>query len=191
MIKKYVLFGTRGSYHHQVAMAVFGEIDSSGLIFVDTFEKVVEHVGKGAYSVLATKNSTIGVVAQNHKLLEKNLDKLEIIEYFDLPIQHCLVGLKNSNLDAIKIVYSHPAALGQCKNWLAKNLPQATLQLASDTAAAVEKVVSAKDPTLAAISSSFAAEIHGAFILADNCSDLEKNTTSFAVLKPKLLERKK
>ena len=99
MIKKYVLFGTRGSYHHQVAMAVFGEIDSSGLIFVDTFEKVVEHVMKGAYSVLAIQNSTIGAVAQNRQLLEKNSDKLEIIEYFDLPIQHCLVGLKNSNLD--------------------------------------------------------------------------------------------
>ncbi|MCV4601036.1 hypothetical protein OFC63_33955, partial [Escherichia coli] len=79
-------------------------------------------------------------------------------EHF-LRVRHQLLAAKGATLDTVKRVLSHTQALGQCRRKLIqlglKPVPEA------DTAGSARIVSEAKDPALAAIASSLAAEIYG------------------------------
>ena len=40
------------------------------------------------------------------------------------PVSYCLAAGREIALDEITMVFSHPQALGQCKHWVATNLPK-------------------------------------------------------------------
>jgi chorismate mutase/prephenate dehydratase len=80
----------------------------------------------------------------------------------------------------IRRVYSKPQALSQCRNWLAKNLPQALWKEVSSTATAAE--LAQHEPGAAAIASRQAAVKYGLRILFDNIEDSPYNETRFAVI---------
>ncbi|MGH7224254.1 MAG: prephenate dehydratase, partial [Gemmataceae bacterium] len=80
----------------------------------------------------------------------------------------------------IRRVYSKPQALSQCRNWLAKNLPQALWKEVSSTATAAE--LAQREPGAAAIASRQAAVKYGLRILFDNIEDSPYNETRFAII---------
>jgi chorismate mutase/prephenate dehydratase len=80
----------------------------------------------------------------------------------------------------IRRVYSKPQALSQCRNWLAKNLPQALWKEVSSTATAAE--LAQHEPGAAAIASRQAAVKYGLRILFDNIEDSPYNETRFAII---------
>ena len=63
---------------------------------------------------------------------------LKICAQVYLPIEHCLIA--QSPLEAIKEVHSKDQALGQCREWLRRNLPNAELVESHSTASAVDVV---------------------------------------------------
>ena len=100
------------------------------------------------------------------------------------PVSYCLAAGRQVALDEITVVRSHPQALGQCKNWLAKHLPQAATVPAISTADAVREAAEDERGILAAIGPRLAARRYGAVMLAEDLEDDPGNATRFAWLAP-------
>lgn len=105
----------------------------------------------------------------------------------DLHIQHAIVRpIANTlithaaSLDQIKIIYSHPQALGQCQQWLQQQLPWAEQRLMTSTTEGLVYVQ--KDKTAAAIAAPWAASLHNLPILATDIQDFAHNCTRFWIL---------
>jgi prephenate dehydratase len=107
-------------------------------------------------------------VAETHDLLHDRA--LSIVAEAVLPIRHCLAGPARVALDRIRVVRSHPSALEQCRQLLAR-LPGAAVVAAATTADAAREAAAAGDPTVAAIASAEAASLYGLVTLADDVGD--------------------
>ena len=94
-------------------------------------------------------------------------------------INHSLMS-RTTDLAQVKLVYSHPQALAQCRRWLEKNLPGAELVETVSTSAAAIKAAEQADS--AAVGSRLASESLGLNLLAENIQDNSGNTTRFLVL---------
>jgi chorismate mutase/prephenate dehydratase len=103
---------------------------------------------------------------------------LKICSELYLPISECL--LSKVPRERIEKVYSHPQVLGQCRQWLQREMSGVDVIPAASTARAAE--VAAKEENAAALASRLAAEIYGLDILESDVQDLSGNTTRFLVL---------
>lgn len=144
--------------------------------FDDVFEAVES--GKAELGLIPVENSQAGRVAEIHNILPHT--KLHIVgEYFQ-KIEHQLVGVKGAKLEEVKVAYSHPQALMQCRENLRKLKIKG--ESYSNTAAAAKDVAAWGDKSKAAISSKLAAELYGLDILKPNIEDSDTNTTVFAAV---------
>jgi chorismate mutase/prephenate dehydratase len=132
--------------------------------------------GEADYGVVPVENSTQGTVISTLDMLVES--ELTIVAQIYLDIAHCLIS--QSPLEQIRSVHSKDNALGQCRQWLARMLPGVELVESASTAASVE--LAAKDPTVAAIASSIAAELYGVPIVHENVMDRQNNVTRFLVI---------
>ena len=82
----------------------------------------------------------------------------------------------------VRVVYSHPQALVECRDYLARNLPQAEQRPSASTAAALDDMERSEQPA-AAICSKRAAEGR-AEIIDFRIQDRPDNSTRFIVLVP-------
>jgi len=89
---------------------------------------------------------------------------------------------KGAKLDGIKTVFSQGPALGQCRKIIRER--KLTAQNWHDTAGSARHVAELKDPSVAAIASSLAAEIYGLEVLAANVEDESYNMTRFLIMAP-------
>lgn len=80
----------------------------------------------------------------------------------------------------IREVHSKPQALSQCRNWLARHLPDAQSIPAASTTAAAQRAL--QQPEVAAVASRAAGEALGLKLLAENIEDRPDNVTRFAVI---------
>lgn len=168
--------GPPGTFSHQAALAVFGSATEylPRVNFTDVFADV--HAGNVDCGVVPIENSTEGIVQQNLDLLAESESR--ICGEVTIPVAHhlmarCLIG-------EVRTVYSHPQTEGQCRRWLAENLPgREVVMVTSNTKSA--ELAAAEDGT-AAISPRLAAEIYGLNILAENIQDLGSNYTRFFVI---------
>ena len=85
-----------------------------------------------------------------------------------------------SPLEVIKEVHSKDQALGQCRDWLRRNLPDAVWVESHSTASAV--AVAKERPEVAAIAGAIASETHGVPILQRGIQDNSENVTRFLVV---------
>ncbi|MFA5257046.1 MAG: prephenate dehydratase [Opitutales bacterium] len=168
--------GPEGTYTHQAAMKQFGSSCnySKSRVVPDVFAAVKR--GDADYGLVPVENSTQGTVLGTLDTLVES--DLQITAQVYLEINHYLVSL--SPLSDIKTVFSKDNALGQCRIWLSKMLPEAE-QIACDSTAAA--VVHARDnPGTAAIGSRIAAEMYNVPIVAENIADVGENVTRFIVI---------
>lgn len=102
------------------------------------------------------------------------------------PVHHCLVARESIELDAVRVVLSHPQATAQCAEFLRRELPRAEIRTSSSTAEAVRAVAAGEDgePGRAALGSRAAAERYGAAVLRADVEDVAGNETRFAWLGP-------
>jgi chorismate mutase/prephenate dehydratase len=82
--------------------------------------------------------------------------------------------------ERIEKVYSHPQVLGQCRQWLQREMSGVDLIPVASTARAAE--LAAREENTAALASHLAAEIYGLNILESDVQDMSGNTTRFLVL---------
>jgi prephenate dehydratase len=128
--------------------------------------------------IIPVENSLIGRIADIHHLLPDS--GLHIVGEHFLPIRHQLLGLKGARLDTITDVYSQSPALAQCRQ-IIKELNLTTHHW-YDTAGSAKHVAEKKDPRLAAIASSLAAEVYGLAVLRPDVEDEQHNMTRFLVM---------
>jgi chorismate mutase/prephenate dehydratase len=169
--------GPEGTFSQMAARRLFGL--QARYRDCATIEAVFETVQSkdATYGVVPFENSTEGAVSMtSDALLEGDL---LIRQEYVLPVSHCLLSRAGS-LSAISAVYSHPQALAQCRNWIAKHLPRAQVVQTSSTAAAAREARG--DERAAAIGADIAAELHDVPVLRTGIQDRRENATRFVVL---------
>jgi chorismate mutase/prephenate dehydratase len=170
-------FGPPGTFTHMAARASFGE--AARYVEAATIPAVFDAVARGVtpYGVVPTENSTEGNVPNTlDSFLEFDVSiRGEIV----LDVKQCLVG-RHEELGRIERVYSHPQALAQCREWLAKHLPRAQQIVSLSTVAGAREA--ANDDAAAAIGPRLGAEINGLLVIREGIQDRKENATRFVVL---------
>jgi prephenate dehydratase len=136
--------------------------------------------GEADAGVMAIENSLSGSVAETLDILIHDTS-LQIQQELVLPIEHNLVVKPGTKPGAIRVIYSHPQAFGQCRQFLEARFPDAVPEAALSTSQAVELAM-ARPGDAAAISTLRAAELHGAEVIARGIQDSRVNVTRFVVI---------
>ncbi len=173
--------GERGAYSELAVRRVFDE--DVKVLPCKAFGDVFEAINKGQvkYGVLPIENTLGGTVGDNIDLMTR-YPNLTIVKEIQVRIIHNLIANPGSKLEDIKLVYSHPQGLAQCKAFLERDLPWAKAVPFFDTAGAVSFVKESGDKTLAAIAGSPAAKYNGMEILRESIETNPRNYTRFFVL---------
>ncbi len=174
---KVAFLGPAGTYAHIAMLEIFGE--SIHEVPVKTIHEVFTEVGMGRaqYAVVPIENSMEGAVTDTLDELLDMENKIVAEKY--LRISHSLVSVAD-DLKKIKKLYSHPQPLGQCKEWLRKNLPNVDIHQVSSTSLAAE--TASWDKLSAAISSEASARIYKLNVLRKHIEDSKQNFTRFFVI---------
>lgn len=171
--------GERGAYSESAVYSFFGS--SAEAQPCRTLSDVFETVEKGEadYGLVPIENSIEGSVNQTYDLfLEHNL---KVCGETVLKIVHCLItDPKTKNLDAVKVVYSHPQALAQCRNFIERL--GCNMIPTYDTAGSVKMIKEKGLINAGAIASELAAEIYGMKALVKGIADNPNNYTRFFAL---------
>jgi prephenate dehydratase len=182
--KKTIAFqGTFGAYSHLTCKTFFPNAQYKPYpSFEDAFNAAEKN--EVDLAIIPFENSYVGRVTEIHNLLKSS--SLYMVGEFFLDVNHHLVGTKNSTLETLKKVYSHPQALMQCK----KNIKKLNLEKVThiNTASAAKFIAEQNDPKNAAICSSIAAEVNNLKILEKNFQDSKENKTIFIALAKDLEE---
>ena len=124
-------------------------------------------------SIEGSVNFTLDLLVSEASIYIRN----EIV----IPIDHYLMGKPGTRVDEVKVIYSHPQALAQCREYLERNFGEAERSASLSTAQAVEEAIASAVPS-AAIAPRRSAELYGAEILASGIQDVVANATRFVVL---------
>ncbi|OPY57015.1 MAG: P-protein [Pelotomaculum sp. PtaU1.Bin035] len=172
--------GEHGAYGEVAARSVDPTLVPIPYVeFVDVFDEVIN--GQLDYGIVPVENSLEGAVTQvNDLLVEADVTKVKIVGEVKIPIHHCLLTLPGADYNEIKVVYSHPQALAQCRKFISGHgLEQRPYY---DTAGAAMMLSNNRSRTVAAIASKLCAELYNLEIRAEGIEDNEFNTTRFLML---------
>lgn len=169
--------GPQGTFSEEaVAKRFGGAVTSLPCSSIDDIFRKVE-AGTAGYGVVPVENSTEGAVGRTMDLLLQT--PLKICGELELPVHQCLMA-QQTDLAALRKIYSHPQSFAQCQTWLNENLQNADLINAASNADAARQA--AGDSSAAAIAGKKAAEVFGLKICAANIEDNPNNTTRFLVI---------
>ncbi len=176
-VVKVAYLGPEYSFSHLAAVERFGQ--AVEFVRVGSISAVFEEVNRGHadFGVVPLENSTDGRVADTLDMFMR-LPQLKICAEIRLRIHHNL--LANCEQQEIRRIYSKPQALSQCRNWLSKNVPHASLHEVASTATAAE--LAQREPGAAAVASRQAAVRYNLRILFADIEDSPYNETRFAVI---------
>lgn len=176
-VLKVAYLGPEYSFSHLAAVDRFGQ--AVEFLRVGSIAAVFEEVNRGHadFGVVPLENSTDGRVADTLDMFLR-LPQLKIVAEVRLPIHHHL--LANCEQQEIRRIYSKPQALSQCRMWLSKNVPHASLHEVASTATAAE--LAQREPGAAAVASRQASTRYSLRILFENIEDSPYNETRFAVI---------
>jgi chorismate mutase/prephenate dehydratase len=170
--------GERGAYSESAVYQFFGPKMQVNPCrdFKDVFDSVYTRETK--HGVVPVENSLEGSITQNYDLFQKY--DLKVCGEVIVKIEHCLIANPDVALEDIKVVYSHPQALGQCQSFLEDF--ERELIPTYDTAGSVKMIKEKGLRNAAAIASQRAAELYGMQILVKDIADNPENYTRFFVL---------
>ena len=167
--------GERGAYSEAALVSFFeGEIET---IPCSTFADALKNTENDTsdYSVLPVENSLEGSVGESNDLLLST--KLNVVGEIYHRIHHCLIG--TGSLADIDIVYSHPQALGQCRQFIQENSLETIPTY--DTAGSVKIIRGLNENNVACIASKKAGKIFDVPVIQEGIEDNTNNYTRFLV----------
>ncbi len=174
--QRVAFLGPEYSFTHLAAVERFGE--SAEYIPVSSIAAVFEEVHRrhADYGIVPIENSTDGRIVDTLDMFVRL--PLKICGEVQIRIHHNLLARCPRN--EIVEIYSKPQALSQCREWLARNMPQAELieVLSTSTAAQLAR----DKPGAAAVASRQAALKYDLTIVAENIEDNPNNITRFAII---------
>ena len=176
--------GPPATYTHLAAIERFGS--SIQAFPTESIEEVFEAVEreKASFGVVPIENSTEGVV---NRTLDMLIDsEVRICGEILIRVSHDLHS-RSGRAEKIRKIYSHPQALGQCRQWLRKNFPGAALYESASTARAAQMAV--EDEEAAAVASSLASHLYGLKVIESRIEDYLHNYTRFLVLGREMVGR--
>ncbi len=182
MKKKIGCLGPEASNSYEVAKAINYAGDE--LIPLSSFELIKSlKSGEIQKAILPIENSIEGRVKWVFDFLAgNNLGLLSIIGEDIWKVRHCLIGFGKES--EIKMVYSHPQALGQCRI----SMGSLDLKDADSTSAAVKFIAESQQKTLAAIGTRQAAERYKVPIIKEDIGDNPENQTRFITIGKNIMQ---
>ena len=138
--------------------------------------------GRADEGIVPIENSLEGSVNDTLDMLI-NEPSLFISGELVLPVEHCLLVRSGTDVSDIKVIYSHPQALAQCRRYLEARFPGVSAAAALSTAAAAKRLSDSQEPA-GAIGTIRASELYKLDVLAHGIQDNPNNVTRFAVLAP-------
>ncbi len=164
----------------------YGEVASRQLVpagayipcleFVDVFRGVEE--GYLDLGVVPVENSLEGAVTQVNDLLTTT--GLSVVGEINVPVNHCLLATRGTDYREIRMVYSHPQALAQCRGFLLRNHLEP--HPFYDTAGAAKMLAREHPKAAAAIASDLCAELYDLDVIKAGIEDGASNSTRFLLL---------
>ncbi len=172
--------GIKGCFHDIAAHRYF-EGEDVELICCDTFEEVFAAVEADdtVVAMVAIENTIAGSLLHNYELLRES--GLTIVGEHKLRISHSIMCLPDDYWADIEEVNSHPVALMQCREFLARHGMLKVVEVA-DTAGAAADISRRQLHGHAAICHRDAAQIYGMKVLQEGIETNKHNFTRFLVL---------
>jgi prephenate dehydratase len=130
--------GPRGSFSEEAALL---RVETDQLVAFSSFPALISAVETGLAdeAVLPIENSIEGAVSTTLDLLIHET-ALRISGELALPVRHFLVTRPGVHLEDVRVVTSHPQALGQCRRFLERCMPGVEQVAALSTSGAVKEV---------------------------------------------------
>jgi chorismate mutase/prephenate dehydratase len=171
--------GELGAFSEQAANAYFSTRAITPCPY-KTLKRTFESVENRTvdYGIVPAENSLEGTVNETYDLLLES--SLRICGECKLRIDHCLMALPSTQIQQLRVVYSHPQALAQCSRFL--ETLHVRIEPTYDTAGSAKLITDSKLENAAAIASPKAAQIYGLNILEKRIANLEDNFTRFYVI---------
>lgn len=144
------------------------------------FKDVFDDVESGIldYGIVPVENSIEGAVTHvNDLLIERDLS---IIGEEIIPIHHCLLALPDTDYRELKVVYSHPQALAQCRSFIARHKLEPRPYY--DTAGAAKMLSEKRPGASCVIANRLSAQLYHLEVLKENIEDHPSNSTRFIIL---------
>ena len=174
--------GITGSYSESCAKEKYPDCETiSCKTFDECFEKANED--SSVKAIIPESNKTTGNIGVEYLIFKYRLNIYA--EHF-FPINHNLLGLRESKINDIKDIYSHAQALSQSSNFIRKNKFNENVR--ADTAGSAKYVSEAKDITKGAIASKLSANIYNLKILDSNIQDEKENVTRFLIMQKEIFQ---
>lgn len=168
--------GPEGSFSEEAAIEYGRTLgEAVEIVFLDKPEDILSLGRDAHYGLVAIENSLEGSIGHTLDLLREM--EYPICDEIVLRIRHFLLGRATSR--PIRRIYSHPAALGQCRRFIREGLGDAELVATSSTAEGARRAL--VEAGCAAIGSLRAAEIYGLEVLAGDIQD-EDSYTRFIIV---------
>ena len=181
---KHVSFqGERGAYSEAASISFFGNEIST--IPCSTFADALKNTenDESEYSILPVENSLAGSVGESNDLLLST--NLHVIGEIYHRIHHCLIG--TGSLADIDTIYSHPQALGQCRQFIQENSLKTIPSY--DTAGSVKIIKDLNKNSIACIASKNAADIFDVPVIQEGIEDNTNNYTRFLVFSKEISDK--
>ena len=179
MTQRISYFGPAGTYTEEAALHYDAGAE---LIPFPTIPTVCQAVVSGVVDagVVPIENSIEGSVVNTLDFLIDESD-LSIRYEIVLPIEHCLMAQPGTDIAALRVIFSHPQSLAQCRHYLEDHYPAARPTASLSNAAAVADMQASPEPA-AAIGPQRAAQLYGAEIIDRGIQDRANNMTRFVVV---------
>ena len=176
-VNRCAYLGPRGTFCEQAVSALHpdSELEPVACASIEATLDAV-HSGHANRAVVPIESSVEGGVNATLDELAAGpqlLIKAEVI----VPVEFALLARPGTELEDIKVVGGHPVAQPQCRQWLAKNLPEAHWRPTLSNADAAQQVADSEID--AALAGSFAARHYRLAVLADGVHDNAAAVTRF------------
>jgi prephenate dehydratase len=183
---RYAFLGPAGTFSEEalLSLGIDGVVPEPCASIEEVFEAVER--GRADYGIAPIENSVEGSVPATLDALAFDTS-LEIQSELVLDVRHALIVAPGAEVSKVTTVVSHPQATGQCRRWLARNMPGRAIVAANSTAEAVQRAIA--DPEIAAVGTRLAAEMYGGHVVEAAIQDYAGNQTRFVVIGRGLRER--
>ena len=172
--------GPEGSFSHQAATEW-----SQGKEELREFRTIraaikAAHDGEIDRCIVPIENSIEGSVNSTLDTLAFEAELFITGEHV-LRISQNLMAAPGTRAEDIRVITSHPQALGQCARFIEESFPDAALETDDSTSAAARRAAKG-EKGIACIASPLSAQLYGLKILRPDCGDDKSNSTRFVVL---------
>jgi len=174
------LIGFQGEHGAYSEFAALSHNNSLVPVSCKEFAEVFNEVETGQidFGIVPVENSLEGAVTQVNDLLI-NTD-LKIVGEISIPIHHCLLTLPETEYRDLKVVYSHPQALAQCRKFILRHGFEA--RPFYDTAGSAKMLSEKRPEATGVIANRICADLYNLEIIKENIEDHNSNSTRFILL---------